>query len=60
MSESVCGIEDRELLLDRKREVLRLLVLLTSGAELLLRAEALGVSHGGYIRDSLGSRVGVA
>ena len=42
------GIEDRELLLDRDREVLRLLELLAGGAELLLRAEALRVSHGSH------------
>src|SRR6266498_4012936 len=36
-------IEDRELLLDREREVARLLVPLAGGADLLLRAQALGV-----------------
>ena len=40
------GVEDRELFLDGEREVLRLLVLLAGGTELLLRAEVLGVYHG--------------
>jgi hypothetical protein len=40
------GVEDRELLLDRQGEVLRGLVLLAREADLLLRSEALGVSHG--------------
>src|SRR4029450_268775 len=40
------GFEDRELLLDGKGEILRGLELLAREGNLLLRAEALGGSHG--------------